>query len=179
MTGRGAWLTSNPDTRAGKPASPARDEVRLRMKPHTADRGYVDGAWWPRSHDPAREFPGFVLAMSSWVGPVRRVAYHVDDWDRTRRELTVEGWSVTVVGFPTLDANTVVVTGSNQRRMMLLVVPPDTPGGIARAVLSSAAGPDTVASVEEILVSNGIRLDRRTASDTLARSEVVESGGST
>lgn len=156
-----------------------RGEVRLQMRPHTATRGYVDGAWWPRSHDPAREFPGLVLAMSSWVGPVRRVAYHVNDWDRTGRELTVEGWSVTVVGFPTLDANTVVVTGPNQRRMMLLVVPPDTPGGLARAVLRSAADPDTVASVEEILASNGIRLDRRTASGTPAGPEAVESGSRT
>jgi len=158
-------IASGPDASAGKTES-VRAEVRLRMKPHAAARGYVDGAWWPRSHDPAREFPGLVLAMSSWVGPVRRVAYHVDDWDRTRRELTVEGWSVTLVGYPTLEANTVVVTGSNQRRMMLLVVPPGTPGGVARAVLRSAAGPDTVASVEEILASNGVRLDKRTAADS-------------
>ncbi|HET9140381.1 DUF5994 family protein [Actinophytocola sp.] len=149
------------------------------MKPHTATPGRVDGAWWPRSHDPAREFPGLVLAMSSWVGPVRQVAYHVDDWDKTTRELTVEDWSVTLVDSPVLDANTVVLTGSNQRRMMLLVVPPDTPGGLARAVLSSAARSDTVAGVEEILMSNGIRLGRRTVSDTLGRSEVVETGSHT
>jgi len=150
-------MTSHPDTNAG-PAEPVPDDVRLLMKPNTAAvRGYVDGAWWPRSNDPAAEFPGLVLAMSSWVGPVGRVAYHLGDWDKTRRQLTVEGWSVTLVGFPTLDANTVVVTGSNQRRMILLVVPPDTPGAVARAVLRSAAGSDTVASVEEILASNGVR----------------------
>src|SRR5256885_4263215 len=68
LTGRSAWLTSNPDISAGK-AETARSEVRLRMKPSGAARGYVDGAWWPRSQDPAMEFPGLVLAMSSWVGP--------------------------------------------------------------------------------------------------------------
>jgi uncharacterized protein DUF5994 len=163
LTGRSAGLTSNPDTNVGKAEFP-RGQVRLAMKPHAGARGYVDGAWWPRSHNPAAEFPGLVLAMSSWVGPVRRVAYHLDDWDNARRDLTVDGWSVALVGYPTLDANTVVVTGSNQRRMSLLVVPPDTPGGAARAVLRSAAGADTVASVTEILASNGVRLDRRTAS---------------
>jgi hypothetical protein len=150
-------MISDTDTRADQ-SEARRDEVRLRMKPGTAARGYVDGAWWPRSHDPAAEFPGLVLAMSSWVGPVRRVAYHLGDWTSTNRELTVEGWSVRLIGYPTIDAHTVVVTGPNQRRMCLLVVPPETPGGVARAVLASAAGSDAVASVEEILVSNGVEL---------------------
>lgn len=157
MTEWGAALT----TEAATSAEPVRAEVRLRMKPNTAARSHVDGAWWPRSHDPAAEFPGLVLVMSSWVGPIRRVTYHLHDWDPTGRELTVEGWTVTLVALPTLDANTVVVTGSNQRRMMLLVVPPGTPGGAARAVLRSAAAPDTVASAEEILTSNGVRATRQ------------------
>ena len=150
-------MISDPDTRAEQ-ADPPRAEVRLRMKPGTAVRGYVDGAWWPRSHDPAAEFPGLVLAMSSWVGPVRRVSYHLNDWTTTNRELTVEGWSVRLVGYPTIDAHTVMVTGPNQKRMCLLVVPPETPGDVARAVLASAVGSDTVASVEELLVSNGVQL---------------------
>lgn len=158
MTAWSAALATHPDTSAGK-AEPMRAEVRLRIKPNTATRGHVDGAWWPRSHDPAAEFPGFILAMSSWVGPIRRVTYHLHDWDTTRRELTVEAWTVTLVGLPTLDANTIVVTG--QRRMMLLVVPPSTPGDAARAILGSAAGPDTVASVKEILASNGVRSTRQ------------------
>lgn len=157
MTPRGAALGTNPDSSAGE-AVPMRAEVRLRMKPNTATRGHVDGAWWPRSHDPAVEFPGLVLAMSSWVGPIRRVTYHLHDWDTAGRELTVEGWTVTLVGLSTLDANTIVVTG--QRLMMLLVVTPGTPGGAARAVLQAAAGPDTMASVEEILASNGVRASR-------------------
>jgi hypothetical protein len=159
VTAWDAARTSHPDTSAGEP-EPMRAEVRLRIKPNTAARGHVDGAWWPRSHDPAAEFPGLVLAMSSWVGPIRRVTYHLNDWDTTRRELTVEGWTVTLVGLPTLDANTVVVAGSNQRRMILLVVPPGTPDGAARAVLRSATEPDTVDSVEEILASNGVRMSR-------------------
>lgn len=148
---------------------PMRSEVRLRVKPSAAARGRVDGAWWPRSHDPVAEFPGLVLATSSWVGPVRQVIYHLDDWNTTRQELTVEGWRVCLVGSLAFAANTVVVTGSNQDRMTLLVVPPGTPGGVARAVLRSAARPDTVAGAEEILASNGIRLVRRITASTLPR----------
>jgi hypothetical protein len=142
-------------------AVPVRSEVRLRVKPNKAIRGHVDGAWWPRSHDPAAEFPGLVLAMSSWVGPVRRVAYHLDDWHTTTsRELTVEGWPVSLVGLTTLQANTVVVTGPDQRRMGLLVVPPHTAGDIARAVLSATADPGAVCGVEEILTSHGVDTTR-------------------
>jgi Family of unknown function (DUF5994) len=147
------------DPSAAKVA-PFRHEVRLRMKPRTAAGGQVDGAWWPRSHDPAAEFPELVLVISSWVGPACRVAYHLDDWDLATPELMVEGWRVTLAGSVTLQANTVVVTGTDQAQKRLLVVPPGTPGGVARAVLRSAAGPRTVASAEEILASNGVRLVR-------------------
>jgi hypothetical protein len=153
-------MISDPDT--------TRAEVRLRMKPNIADRGYVDGAWWPRSSDPMAEFPGLVLAMSSWVGPVGRVAYNTDDWQRPGAKLTVEGWVVKLIGSRAMDPNTVVVTGPNQRRMSLLVVPPGTPGGVARAVLQSAAEADNVASVEEILTSNGVQLGERSASGSAA-----------
>jgi hypothetical protein len=120
-------------------AVPIRNEVRLRVKRRTATRGgHVAGAWWPRSHDPATEFPELVLVTSSWVGPVRRVDYHCDDWDPTGPELIVEGWLVSVVGSATLEAHTVVVTGTDQQRMSLLIIPPSTPSRVARVMLRSA-----------------------------------------
>ncbi|HEX6358626.1 DUF5994 family protein [Actinophytocola sp.] len=145
-----------PEFRTPAPGVPVRSEVRLRAKPRTGAGGGVDGAWWPRSRDPATEFPELVLAMSSWVGPVRRVTYHPDDWQAAAHELTVEGWLVSLVGSSTLQANTVAVVGPGQRRMSLLVVPPSTPGGIARTVLRSATGPGNMSTVEEILANNGI-----------------------
>jgi len=138
------------------PGVPVRNEVRLRVKPGAAADGSVDGAWWPRSRDPAAEFPELVLAMSSWVGPVRRVAYHPGDWNTTAPELMVEGWLVNLVGSALLQAHAVMVVGSGQRRMSLLVVPPNTPGSIARAVLREATGPGTIGAVEEVLATNGI-----------------------
>lgn len=92
-------MPGNPDPRAAM-AARARHEVRLRMKPHTGTPGQVDGAWWPRSRNQATEFPELVLAISSWVGPVRCVTYHVDDWTPTTPELVVEGWLVTLVAPP-------------------------------------------------------------------------------
>ena len=149
---------STPDAEPGaRDALPVRSEVRLRMKARPAAHG-VDGAWWPRSRDPAAEFPELVLVMSSWVGPVRRVTYHLDDWDAAGHEVAVDGWLVELAGSATLERNTVLVSGTHQRQRSLLVVPPDTPGGVARALLWAAAGPKVVTSAEEMLTSNGVRL---------------------
>jgi hypothetical protein len=136
-------------------------ELRLKVKPSTAARGSVDGGWWPWSTDPAAEFPALVMALSSWVGPVRTIDYHLGDWDPAERTLIVEGWAVRLEGSPVVPANTVVLTGSHLKQIRLLVVPPTTPGGVARAVLRSASRSDTVATVEDILASNGVSLDKR------------------
>ena len=136
---------------------PTKHELRLKVKPSTAGCGNVDGAWWPRSIDPAAEFPALVMASSSWVGPARHMAYHPDDWDPAASTLIVENWAVHLESTQNIQANTVVVTGSNLKQIRLLVVPPATPGGVARAVLRSASRSDTGTTVEEILASNGVR----------------------
>ena len=141
-------------------ALPVRSEVRLRMKSRPATHG-MDGAWWPRSLDPGAEFPELVLVLSSWIGPVYKVTYHVDDWDAAGSELTTDGWPVDLAASTTMQPNTVSVAGTHQRRRSLLVIPPFVPGGIARAVLLSAAGPDELTSAREMLTSNGVRLGLR------------------
>lgn len=133
-----------------------RPDLRLTMRPGTAPRGAVDGGWWPRSTDPTAEFPALAMAVSSWIGPVRHIAYHPDDWAPTGPKLTVEGWVVSVEALLTVPASTLLLTGPNRKQAHLLVVPPATPGGVARAVLRSASSSDTAASVGEILASNGV-----------------------
>ncbi|WP_125726442.1 DUF5994 family protein [Kibdelosporangium aridum] len=134
----------------------AKRELRLQIKPSTAAVGNVDGGWWPWSTDPAAEFPALVMALSSWVGPARQMAYHPVDWDPVQSTLIVENWAVTLARSCDIPANTVVVTGPNRKRIRLLVVPPTTPGGAARAVLRAASRSDTVATVDQILASNGV-----------------------
>jgi hypothetical protein len=152
-----------PDLNNNEVATPlrAKRELRLQIKPSTATQGTVDGAWWPRSTDPAAEFPALVMALSSWVGPARHLAYHPGDWDPAQSTLIVENWAVNLTGSHAIPPNTVTVTGPNLKRIRLLVVPPATPGGVARAVLRAASRSDTVADVEEILASNGVPLRER------------------
>lgn len=136
----------------------ARRELRLKIKPNTAARGALDGGWWPWSTDPAAEFPALVMALSSWVGPARHLAYHPDGWDPAESTLTIDGWTVHLAAPRTMQPNTVVLTGPNRKQIRVLVVPPATPGGVARAVLRSVSSSDTTATVEDIFASNGISL---------------------
>jgi hypothetical protein len=157
MTSWGSTPTADPGPGAHD-ALPARSEVRLRMKDRAATHG-LDGAWWPRSRDAGAEFPELVLVMSSWVGPVSRVTYHVGDWDPAGHEMTVEGWLVELAGSTALQPHTVLVAGTHERQRTLLVVPSGVTGAVARAVLRSTAGPAAVLSAEDMLTSNGVRLD--------------------
>ncbi|ONI81412.1 hypothetical protein ALI144C_18910 [Actinosynnema sp. ALI-1.44] len=145
----------------------AERELRLKIKPITAARSGVDGAWWPWSTAPAAEFPALIMALSSWVGPVRRLAYRPGDWQPTEPTMTVEGWLVRLEAPHTVAANTVVLVGQDLRELCLVVVPSSTPGGAARAALHSASSSDTVATATDILFSNGVVLDGQ--SDTACR----------
>ncbi|MGB3438608.1 MAG: DUF5994 family protein [Actinophytocola sp.] len=135
------------------------DEPRVEMKPAGAATGYVDGGWWPRSTDPAEEFPGLVGALHGHVGQVSRVAYNLDFWAPVHRKLLIDGRVVRCEGFHTMNPHTVTAIGTNSQRVTLLVTPPDTPEDVARAVLRSAADQDSVATVEDILAGNGGRAD--------------------
>lgn len=151
MTG---W-DDTPTTLPHPEAQPVRREVRLRLRNRPATHG-LDGAWWPRSGDPEAAFPELVLVMSSWVGPVSRVTYHVADWAAPGGAMTIDGWPVELVGSPMLQRHTVVVTGTGSRERTLLVVPPDAPGTAARAVLVAMADPEVVGSAEDMLTRNGV-----------------------
>ncbi|TCO60481.1 DUF5994 family protein [Actinocrispum wychmicini] len=131
-------------------------DPRLRIKPTTGVRGQVDGAWWPRSADPAAEFPGLVMALSSWIGPVNRLACHFGAWHPVVPEIVTNGWAVSLEDCPTLPPDTVMAISADDRRMTVLVVPVGTRGGVARAVMYAAAARDTVATAAEILTSNGV-----------------------
>jgi hypothetical protein len=147
-------LNSSTATKAGR----GRHPLRLQMKPDTAARGHVDGGWWPWSDDPVAEFPALVSALEVRVGPVSRVSYNLGVWGPAPRKLVVDGRILRCEGFRSMEANTVVVVGSDSRRVSLLVVPPETIGGRARAALRAAAGSDAIAAVADILSSNGIAL---------------------
>jgi hypothetical protein len=137
------------------------------MKPAGAAAGGVDGGWRPRSLEPTTAFPELVSALHPWVGPVGRITYNLDLWEPAPRKQTVDGRMVRYEGVHTMDRHTVTAIGTNGRRVSLLVVPPPTPGGVARAVLRSAADSDSTATVSDILASNGVPPQERATAGTI------------
>jgi Family of unknown function (DUF5994) len=143
--------------RRGQSTLAAGDEPRLKMRSGGAATGYVDGGWWPRSTDPAVEFPALVMALHGVVGQVGRVAYNLDFWEPVHRKLTVDGRIVRCEGFHTMSPHTVTAIGVNSQRVTLLVVLPATPDHAAQAALRAAGDQDGVATVEDILTGSGVR----------------------
>jgi hypothetical protein len=127
------------------------------MKPAGTATGHVDGGWWPRSTDPVAEFPGLIETLHAHVGQVGRVAYNLDFWEPVHRKLTVAGRVVRFEGFHAMNPHAVTAIGTDSRRVTLLVVPPDKPPDVARAVLRTAADPESTASIDDLLA---VRTDR-------------------
>ncbi|MFC0111955.1 DUF5994 family protein [Kibdelosporangium aridum] len=96
-----------------------------------------------RDRPTQQQSPALVAALSSTLGPISRVGYNLDAWTTTARKLTVRDRVVRMDGCRTMQPNTVTLTGQNRHRISLLVIPPDTPGDVARAILSSVSAPDT------------------------------------
>ena len=61
-----------PEPAAGKPvlAGSVPSAPRLRLEPERSRSTLLDGGWWPRSGDPAAEFPGLIRAIDDRCGRV-------------------------------------------------------------------------------------------------------------
>lgn len=111
--------------------------ARLSLKPKGCVRGALDGAWWPRSADPAIE----LIALIEAVGvPVRRIALNMAGWDNTpRRILRGSGGRVAVDWFRISGVHLVRIVGTDDQRIDLLLIPVDTEEVTAERALRMAA----------------------------------------
>lgn len=125
--------------------------ARFTLKPETSTRGFVDGAWWPRSMNPATEFTSLLTGLAATTGPMNRLAYNLTAWDPVPRKLRVQGHRVRLEGFHTLDQHTVSLTDPSGYRMVLLVVPTDTTELRGNAILTLASEEDSGASPDALL----------------------------
>jgi hypothetical protein len=120
------------------PAGPP--PARLRLDRRLGRRGAVDGGWWPRSRDASVELPALVTALDASLGAItRRVSIHVDTWDNIPRQLRVDGRTVRVSWFRSMDAHGLTVATDRGDPIELLVIPADTAHGPAGMAMSMAA----------------------------------------
>ncbi|MFI9809581.1 DUF5994 family protein [Streptomyces sp. NPDC052301] len=142
------------------PAGLLADGVDESLRPGTAflrlatthDReGVLDGAWWPRSRDPATELPGLIAARSARLGPVTRVGLEGDAWDELPTRITVDG-RVVHVDSSVVGDDTPLVTRGDRDHFSLLVIPPDASPPAARAAMADAVRAGSLRQAGQILV---------------------------
>ena len=137
-------MTSVRTTNSGQvdgPASAARDcSVRLSRKPSSSARGALDGAWWPRSTDPATE----LVALSEELGArhvsVRRIGLNMAGWDSAPGRIWLaSGRRVVVDWFRISGGRLVRILGTDNQRIDLLLIPVETAAASAERALTMAA----------------------------------------
>lgn len=129
--------------------------LRLRLD-HATAQGGLDGAWWPRSRDLARESAHLVDRFPTEIGRVARLLYSGPDWDRDGdapqvRRIRTEHGSVKLGSFPSDDTHVMVVTLASRERLQLLVVPPETDEVAAELTMSAAADADDHRTAPQLL----------------------------
>lgn len=138
-----------------------RQTLRLKLKPKAPARGYVDGAWWPRSRDLSTELPRLLAVLAIRLGPIERVSYNLTTWDAAPRRLDIDGRQLRLGGFRAQHPHTVDVIGPSGSRLTLLVLPPDTDPVAAHRTLMTASRRDNVDSVDRLLTLSAMTKPRR------------------
>jgi Family of unknown function (DUF5994) len=125
--------------------SPAPDDttetptpLRLRLDPNGPIEPYLDGAWWPRSHELRAELSALLAALSADLGPIALVGYHRDAWEPAPDRLDLAGHPIHLVGFGSPNPPTVIVIADTGRRVTLRVVAPQTDEATAAEAMAAA-----------------------------------------
>jgi hypothetical protein len=126
--------------------------LRLRLKPAHQRRGFVQGAWWPRSTQLTTELPTLLAALSLRLGGrINRVIYDENGWAPAPLHLNFGGGEVILDGSAEQSINTLSVIGEQFGTLVLLVVPPYTDPTRAYTTVMAAASPDNVSTTDELL----------------------------
>lgn len=129
--------TTNPD-HVDTSSSATRDgSARLSLTPSSSTKGGFDGAWWPRSTDPAIELAALIEAVGAQRGPVRRIALNMAGWDSAPRRVRLDSSrQVAVDWFQTGDARTIRIIDTDYQRIDLLLIPVYTTPATAHLALT-------------------------------------------
>lgn len=113
--------------------------ARLSLKPSSAVRGALDGAWWPQSTDPAIELAGLIEELGARRTLVRGLALSRVGWDSAPRRIRLaSGRKIAVDWFRSGDVRMIGILDVNYQRINLLVIPVDTAPAIADLALRMA-----------------------------------------
>lgn len=128
--------------------------LRLSLKPETRIRGHLDGAWWPRSRDMARELPSLVAELDRAWGRITRVTVHESTWPDLPAKIPV-GVHVVRLGWfgPEQEADDICLLSYKIGRWDLLVIPPECDPARAALLLAAAADVHETRSATALLAA--------------------------
>ena len=133
------------DDRRTPTSNAGADPPRLMLRRDVSRSTILDGAWWPRSHDPVVEVSNLVAELEARRIPVGKIMLNPSGWDSHPRRIGVAGRIVRLGWFTTLDAGLLIATTHGDRRVDLLVVSPDASTASADTAMTMASsGPDAV-----------------------------------
>jgi hypothetical protein len=142
--------------------SPPPSTPRLRLRPASPSRTPLDGAWWPRSYNPAAELAGLILALDELHGPITHLLQGSAGWDSHPRRLRIDeprtprpgpGRRVRLGWFDTMPAGLLTALCADGQRVDLLTVPPDTTARSAQAAMDVAADPANLIQAPDALAA--------------------------
>lgn len=131
--------------------------VRLALKPFSPHPGMVNGAWWPRSRDLARELPALVVVLDRSWGEIHRVTVNVRMWPQIPRKVRTGAHTVRLGWFDAeQDPNDLCLIShtSVPGRWDLLVVPPDTSPERAARLMAAASEVGNTQTASALLASS-------------------------
>jgi hypothetical protein len=79
--------------------------------------------------------------------------YHLPEWATMPRRLNTGGRTVRLDGFNRQPPNTIEVLGLEGERILLLVIPPHSDPDLAHDTMMTAAAPNNVSTVSDMLDS--------------------------
>lgn len=123
------------------PVQPAAPAARISLKPAGDHPGMVNGAWWPRSRDLARELPPLIAALDKAWGQVNRATVNVHMWPDIPRRVRTGTHTLRVGWFDAeQDPNDICLLSYHLGgRWDLLVVPPELDSDAAGRLMATAA----------------------------------------
>lgn len=116
--------------------------LRLQRRDPLLGSDHVHGGWWPYSRDLETELPTLLEALASGGFAPYRVLYSTRGWDDAPRALSLPGSVVTLAGYYTQHAATLVITDTPHLRPLVLMVVPHTMDPLAAATAMAAAAED-------------------------------------
>ncbi|WP_131739675.1 DUF5994 family protein [Actinomadura roseirufa] len=156
---------------------------RLRLRPEASPgsaRTALDGAWWPRSTNPAAELPGLILALQDHGPiddhrPITHVLLRVADWDDRPRRLRIDGPDdaqvVRLSWFDSLPAGLLTAIHADGRRVDLFTVPASRTQAEAEAAMELASHPANHLHTPDLLAALTAPPERTDHADAQAGSE--------